>query len=257
VDISVIIPTFNRQDFILRAVSSVLAQKGVNFELIVVDDGSSDKTREFLLPFMDRITYIYQENSGVSAARNTGIRQAKGDLIAFLDSDDEYLPGKLSAQIDFMRLNSMLLFSQCQERWIRKGMRVNPGKKHQKRAGLIFSESLRLCLISPSAVILKRRFFEEIGLFDETLLACEDYDLWLRALWKYPVGLLNKELVVRHGGRADQLSARHSLDKYRIRTLEKLLCEPNLPQDFRLETERVMAEKKEIFEKGMFKRAGS
>jgi len=98
-DISVIIPTYNRDEFVTKAVDSVLSQSYTSYELIVVDDGSTDNTREVLKPYMDRISYIYQENAGVSAARNAGIMAASGRWIAFLDSDDTWMPDKLARQI--------------------------------------------------------------------------------------------------------------------------------------------------------------
>jgi glycosyltransferase involved in cell wall biosynthesis len=282
--ISVIIPTYNREDVILRAVLSVLEQEDTVFELIVVDDGSTDDTYNVLLPLTEDtksmkdtktanntketgdikdtkeiktrkyIKYIKTANKGVSAARNKGIEISQGEYIAFLDSDDQYLPGKLKAQESFMEKNKNFLFSQCQERWIRNGKRVNPKQKHLKRIGLIFLDSLNLSLISPSAVIMRREFFNLMGLFDEELLACEDYDLWLRALIHYPVGLLDKELVIRHSGRDDQLSKRHSLDKYRIKTLTKLLMREDLPPEYRKESEKVLSQKKSIYEGGLKKR---
>ncbi|MDR2460276.1 MAG: glycosyltransferase [Deltaproteobacteria bacterium] len=256
-DISVIIPTYNRARAILTAVESVLKQKGPSFELIIVDDGSTDDTSTILAPFKDSLKYLrLAENKGVSRARNLGINQAIGDYICFLDSDDEFLEGKLASQKEFMDKNQELLFSQGQEIWVRNGRQVNPGTRHLKRAGLIFEPSLELCLISPSAVIMRREFFDKIGLFDEELLACEDYDLWLRALLYHPVGLLDKYVTIRYGGLGDQLSQRHSLDKYRILSLEKLLSYPNLNSNYRKAIQRTLEKKRAIYQKGLAKRMG-
>lgn len=253
--ISVIIPTYNRGETLPRAVSSVLGQVGAAYELIVVDDGGSDDAAALLEPWRGRLKLIaLSRNMGVSAARNAGIREARGDYIALLDSDDEYLPGKLKAQLAYMEEKGQFLYSQCQERWIRGGRRVNPRKKHLKREGDIFIPSLSLSLISPSAFIARREFFDRVGLFDETLPACEDYDLWLRALEKYPVGLLDRELVIRYSGRADQLSAGHSLDKYRLQALAKVLGNPALSPERRAEAEKVLERKKKIYEGGSRKR---
>ncbi|MDR1051653.1 MAG: glycosyltransferase [Deltaproteobacteria bacterium] len=197
--------------------------------------------------------FTNKRNLGVSASRNIGIKAASGDLVCFLDSDDEYLPGKLKAQREFMEADPTVMISQCQERWTRGGVRVNPGLRHLKRAGDIFVDSLKLCLISPSAVVLRASLFSETGLFDESLPACEDYDLWLRILADREAGLLDRELVVRHGGRPDQLSAAPGLDRYRIRALKKILRQKLSPEK-RSAAETELALRRKIFESGLRKR---
>lgn len=194
-------------------------------EIIVVDDGSTDNTNEVLKPFLGRglITLLVQENRGVSAARNFGIRQSSGEFVAFLDSDDLWMPDKLSCQIDFFENSPEAMICQTEEIWIRNGKRVNPKNKHKKLSGMIFEPSLNLCLVSPSAVMMRRDFFEIKGFFDETLPACEDYDLWLRTSVDMPVWLVDKPCIIKRGGHQDQLSANHSLDKYRISSILKLL----------------------------------
>ena len=190
--ISVIIPTYNRETVLPRAITSVLAQKGADFELIIVDDGSTDSTNNFIesrSPFpVPRV--FHQENKGPAAARNLGIKHAQGEWIAFLDSDDEWKPGKLKAQLKFFEENPEYFICQTEEIWIRNGTRVNPMKKHQKFGGWIFEKCLPLCVVSPSAVMMRRKLFGEVGLFDESLPACEDYDLWLRIAAKYPIVLI-------------------------------------------------------------------
>ncbi len=222
--VSVIIPVYNRLNFLKEAVESVLRQTYKNYELIIVDDGSTDDT-PLIKEIFPPIKYIrHPENKGVAAARNTGIKNSHGELLAFLDSDDLWLPEKLEKQVEFMNQNPDLLISQTEEIWIRNGKRVNPRKKHKKEGGNIFFRSLELCLISPSAVILKRELLKEVGLFDEDLKAAEDYDLWLRITWKYPVGLLPQPLVIKRGGHPDQLSRTTPvIDRYRIIALKKLL----------------------------------
>ena len=190
---------------------------------IVVDDGSTDDTKGLLSMFGDRITVIRQVNRGVSAARNAGIRAATGELIALLDSDDTWLPGKVTAQVAFFSNHPDALVCQTQEIWIRNGVRVNPGKRHRKQAGMIFERSLALCLVSPSAVMMRSSLLDEVGLFDEALPACEDYDLWLRIAWKHPIHLIDRPLIVKHGGHDDQLSRMPELDKYRIQSIARLL----------------------------------
>lgn len=220
--VSGIIPTFNRARAVCAAVDSVLAQTFTDYELIVVDDGSSDDTPQALLSYGKRIRLIRQGNRGVSAARNAGLAVAKGGLIAFLDSDDLWLPHKLKAQTDFFAANPAAMWQQTAEIWVRNGQRVNPKKRHAKQAGRIFQASLELCLISPSAVMLRRELLAEFGRFDERLPACEDYDLWLRILTKYPVHLDPAYGIIKHGGHADQLSRNPMLDVYRIQALQKI-----------------------------------
>ncbi|MDR0622046.1 MAG: glycosyltransferase [Deltaproteobacteria bacterium] len=343
--ISVIIPTWNRMWCICDCLDSAIEQRSVDFEIIVVDDGSDDET-EAMLPeiiearkstmvldqlfrteeaertkknnrenfdialkeFMEEnraeiestltpesdpvkmkekvdkvlseigkccwevlekdieetigvgrgledITLIrLPERRGVSAARNVGIKAAKGNLITFLDSDDVWLPGKLEAQAEYMAQNPEIGFSQCLERWMRNGRKVNPGVKHRKKGGDIFIESLGLCLISPSAVIIRKELLDEVGLFDESLMAAEDYDLWLRMLVRHPVGLLEKELVVRNGGRPDQLSATPGLDRYRVMALKKLLAKEKLSPERKRAVLAELINREAIFENGKKKR---
>ncbi len=221
--VSVILPTYNRAWSLRAAIDSVLEQHIEGSELIVVDDGSTDDTERLVSTYGRRLRYIHQTNRGVSAARNTGIRAAAGSLIALLDSDDAWLPGKLSAQLDFFEAHPEALICQTEEIWIRNGVRVNPGKRHRKQAGMIFEKSLALCLVSPSAAMMRKSLLDEVGLFDENLPACEDYDLWLRIAWKYPIHLIDRPLIVKCGGHADQLSRMPELDKYRIRSIRGLL----------------------------------
>jgi len=222
--VSVIIPTFNRAAWVREAVDSVLAQTFQDFELIVVDDGSTDTTAEGLGPYGDRLRTIVQARQGVSAARNRGLEMAVGEWLAFLDSDDLWLPQKLETQVDFLNRNPQAEICQTEEIWIRNGRRVNPREKHRKPSGDIFAPSLALCLVSPSAVMLKKSLLQEVGFFDTELPACEDYDLWLRISCRKPIFLVEQPLVVKRGGHPDQLSrCLPSLDRYRIQSLGKLL----------------------------------
>ena len=222
--VSVIIPTHNRWPMVRAAVDSVLAQSYREFELIVVDDGSTDRTATELASFGARLHYIYQARSGVSAARNLGVRQSRGRLIAFLDSDDLWQPAKLQVQVSFMATRPEVQICQTDEVWIRHGVRVNPKLKHRKPSGDIFERSLEICLVSPSAAMITRELFERSGGFDESLPVCEDYDLWLRIARDYPVPLIEQALVVKHGGHSDQLSQSvWGMDRYRVAALQKLL----------------------------------
>ncbi len=252
--ISVIIPTYNRSWILKDAVDSVLSQKFTDFELIVVDDGSTDSTSELLSAYKDRIIKIRQENRGVSSARNSGLRAASGLYVAFLDSDDMWLPEKLSSQVDFFESHPEAVICQTDEMWIRKGVRVNPKNRHKKPSGMIFEPSLRLCLVSPSAVMMKKSIFDEIGLFNEAFPACEDYDLWLRTGLYYPVHLIERQLVVKRGGHKDQLSGNPGLDKYRIQSIVNILENPGLSSLQRQAAIDMLVEKCAIYAKGCMKR---
>ncbi len=253
--ISVIIPTYNRFEFLRPAVESVLSQTCRNYELIVIDDGSTDGTGEGLKPYGNRLRYIYQENRGVSAARNRGLSLAQGTWIAFLDSDDYWLPAKLEAQVRFFAENPQALICQTEEIWIRHGRRVNPHKKHRKFSGDIFSPSLIRCIVSPSAVMIRREFLIQIGPFDESLPACEDYDLWLRISCRFPVFLIEEPLVVKQGGHPDQLSRRIPfLDRFRIQALVKVLGSDLLSSDQQETALQELKKKCRIYGQGCMKR---
>jgi len=232
--VSVIIPTYNRAGFVCEAIDSVLKQTFREFELIIVDDGSVDNTSEIVSSFDDaRVKYIRQENRGVSAARNTGVLHSSAPLIAFLDSDDLWFPKKLEAQVSFFESNRDVQICQTEEIWIRNGRRVNPMDKHRKYSGWIFRQCLPLCIVSPSAVMMRREAFDDLGGFDEGLPACEDYDLWLRAALRYPIHTLPDALIEKRGGHADQLSSGWGLDRYRVEALKKCLVDPKLTDEYR------------------------
>jgi glycosyltransferase involved in cell wall biosynthesis len=226
-EVSVIIPTRDRRALVCEAVASVLAQRGCTAELIVIDDGSCDGTDTALAALADgRIRYQWQPARGVSAARNAGARLARAEWLAFLDSDDLWRPQKLARQLAFHRARPDLQASQTGEIWIRNGVRVNPCHHHAKPDGEVFSGGLARCVISPSAVMLRRSLFTALGGFDESLAVCEDYDLWLRLGCRVAVGLLPEPLVVKRGGHADQLSRRYwGMDRFRVAALSRLLAE--------------------------------
>ena len=258
-EVSVIIPTHNRRAMVREAIDSVLAQTAASLELIVVDDGSTDGTAEDLARLgaehsgtvrIERIA-----NRGPAAARNSGVAMARAPLVSFLDSDDLWLPVKLARHLEFMRENPGCAISQTEETWIRNGRRVNPGMRHRKRAGDFFVESLRTCLISPSAVLMSKDLFDSIGGFDEDLRAAEDYDLWLRIQVEHEIGLLDEPLVTRRGGHPDQLSATtQAIDRFRILALAKLLGGDSLSPERRLATTEVLIEKCRIYAAGLARR---
>ncbi len=267
-EVSVVIPTYNRRAMVCEAIASVIAQRGANFELvelIVVDDGSTDGTADELdrvaawasAENADRMVMqvVRTGNRGVAAARNTGVALASAPLIAFLDSDDLWLPHKLERQLAFMRAHRGFGLAQTEEIWMRGGRRVNPGLRHRKRAGDIFIDSLRTCLISPSAVIMRTALFRDLGGFDERMAAAEDYDLWLRILTRHGVGLLPEPLAMRRAGHAGQLSATvPAIDRFRILALLKLLAGDNLDAPRRQAACAVLAEKCAIYAQGLRRR---
>ena len=248
--VSVIIPTYNRSWCLSEAIDSVLSQTFQNMELIVVDDGSTDETPALLSRYGDHLRVLCQSNRGVSAARNGGIQTARGNLIAFLDSDDTWQPGKLARQVDFFDTHPDAMICQTEETWIRRGVRVNPKRRHRKLSGWIFEASLALCLVSPSAVMMRRELLEGMGGFDESLPACEDYDLWLRVSLRYPIHLIDDALVVKRGGHEDQLSRQHSLDRYRIQSLVKIIGSEPLTDDQTRAARAMLREKCRIYAAG-------
>ncbi|UCN01111.1 glycosyltransferase [Sulfurimonas sp. SWIR-19] len=225
-DISVIIPTYNRYKLLKRAIKSVLDQTYTAKEIIVIDDGSTDATCNIQKDFPN-IIYIYQKNRGVSAARNRGIEIAKSEWIAFLDSDDEFYPQKLQKQVDFHKANPDILMSYTQEQWVRNGVTVKIPKKYRKIGKDAFLENLSYCNIAPSSVMLHKSLLERVGLFDEHLEVCEDYDLWLRITCKHKIGLINEKLIRKYAGHDAQLGFRKNMDVYRIKALKKLLLTCN------------------------------
>ncbi|HXQ24016.1 MAG TPA: glycosyltransferase family A protein [Candidatus Acidoferrales bacterium] len=253
---SVIIPTFNRRAMVCEAVVSVCAQKDAAYECIVVDDGSTDGSAEALeREFGARIRVVHSANRGVAAARNLGVAHSRGELLAFLDSDDLWLPGKLAAQVAFFAAHPEAQICQTDEIWMRHGVRVNPCAHHRKPSGDIFAASLRLCLVSPSAGMLRRRSFTRNGGFDEGLPACEDYDLWLRIARDTPVWLIDRPLVIKRGGHADQLSRRFwGMDRFRVAALVRLLAEGHLTAAQRIATIGVLGEKCAILVQGATRR---
>lgn len=222
-NISVIIPTYNRYDFLKRALESVCAQNYMPKEIIVVDDGSTDKTSQIQRDF-PHIIYLHQKNSGVSSARNAGIKKASCEWIAFLDSDDTWDVKKLALQVQMHQENPKILMSYTDEKWIRDAKEVKIPKKFKKYAGDIFNECLSHCIIAPSATLMHKSLFERVGLFDESLEVCEDYDLWLRIALENKIGLVDAKLITKYAGHEDQLSFKYwGMDRFRVLALEKIL----------------------------------
>ena len=253
--ISVIVPTYNRAQQLPRALDSILCQSCSPKEIIVVDDGSTDETSALMTSEYPEIVFIQQQNTGVSSARNVGIKRASGDWIAFLDSDDEWLPEKLEIQMKALYKNPEIKICHTNEIWIRNGKRVNPKKKHEKFGGCIFQKCLPLCCISPSSVIIHKSIFKEIGLFDYSLPVCEDYDLWLRITARNPVLYIEEPFLIKYGGHEDQLSKKYwGMDRFRIKSLEKIISSRVLSDLDENAAKKMLMEKVYIFIQGAQKR---
>jgi glycosyltransferase involved in cell wall biosynthesis len=254
--VSVIIPAYNRLPMLKEAIHSILRQDFEDFELIVVDDGSTDGTTEEIRKFGGRVRLLqHPENRGVSAARNKGILHAKGKYVAFLDSDDQWVKGKLKIQVTFLDDNPHYPLCYTDEIWIRRGKRVNPMVKHAKYSGWILEKCLPLCIISPSSAMMRKTLFSKVGLFDEALPVCEDYDLWLRISARFPIFFIDRKLIIKRGGHSDQLSNRSwGNDRYRVIALEKLLSESYITQEEREMILKEMKKKCHILHKGFLKR---
>ena len=253
--VSVILPTYNRANMLTQALESVLEQSFKDYELIIIDDGSTDHTDQVLAAYPQKaFRVIAQSNQGVSAARNRGIQAAKANLIAFIDSDDLWYADKLALQVEFFKAHPDILICQTEEIWIRNNQRVNPCKHHRKLRGMLFEPSLDLCLVSPSAVMMCRSLFECVGFFDQNLPACEDYDLWLRVSHRYPIELIDKALVIKRGGHADQLSRMPALDCFRIASIKKLLESGQLSKKHTVAALKTIKKKCSIYANGCRKR---
>jgi glycosyltransferase involved in cell wall biosynthesis len=263
-EVSVIIPTYNREKFISECVQSVLAQTLPAREIIIVDDGSTDATYNILrdLGFNSLSTkktvlrYFFQQNRGVSSARNLGIKEARSEYIALLDSDDLWLKSKLDRQVSaFQNDTQSSRLCHTDEIWIRNGVRVNQHKKHKKHGGNVFQSCLKLCCISPSSAMMHRSVFEDFGFFDEDLPACEDYDFWLRYSAKEDVNFIDEPLIIKKGGHSDQLSGAHwGMDRFRIYSIEKILKEPDIKLVHKTEAIHEVILKLEILINGSQKR---
>ncbi|GBE03149.1 MAG TPA: glycosyltransferase [Nitrospirae bacterium] len=254
-DITVVIPVYNREQTIKRAIDSILSQSIPPKEIIVVDDASTDGAKEILEGYGNRITCItLSENSGPSMARNEGIKQAKTEWIAFLDSDDCWEPDKLKNQVEYLAKYPFYQIIQTDEKWIRNGKRVNSCRHHKKPEGWIWELSLERCLVAASALLVRKSLLEQYGMFDEAMPVCEDYDLWLKISRHHPVGLDPILTVSKYGGHRDQLSTQYpAMDRFRSGSLYRMLqSEPSA--EYRQKIIDVLKEKLKIVINGYKKR---
>lgn len=238
-----------------RALLSVYSQTLSAAEVAVIDDGSADGTDIMLRREFPQVNYFYQDHLGVSAARNLGIQQTSGEWLAFLDSDDEWLPEKLFNQQAALAASPEYRICHTEENWIRNGVPVDVPKKYAKAGGWIFAHCLALCAMSPSTMLIHRSVFTDIGLFDTRLPACEDYDLWLRIAADYPVLLLEQPQINKYGGHEDQLSqAFWGMDRFRISALQKIIDAGQLSEQNRQAAVNMLVKKAGIYLNGVTKR---
>jgi glycosyltransferase involved in cell wall biosynthesis len=196
--VTTIIPTYNRAARVLEAIRSVLAQSYTDHEVVVVDDGSTDDTEAAIRrEFGERVRYVYKQNGGVSAARNHGIEHAKGELIAFLDSDDQWMPDKLARQIDFLDRHPSYGMVLTELLVVMSDGRETVGRRRASLPvnGWILSDVLRDPRLAPSSVLVRRAVLDAVGGFDPGLVTAEDLDMHLRIALEYPIGLIDEPLV--------------------------------------------------------------
>ena len=247
--VSVVIPTFNRATLLERAIWSVFSQSKKVDEIIVIDDGSTDNTKDVIKKF-PTLKYFYFKNQGVSFARNEGIKLSTNRWIAFLDSDDTWHKEKLALQCAYHEQNSDILISHTAEEWVRDGKIIKQKDKHKKPKGSCFRENLDFCKIAPSTVMIEKSLFDDAGLFDENLMVCEDYDLWLRILKRYPIGFVDQVLTTKYAGGHEQLSLSYfGMDRFRIEALFK-----HMPDEY---VAKEIVKKLSILKKGAIKHQNS
>ena len=252
---SVIIPTFDRLPMLQEAVQSVRQQTEDRWELLVVDDGSTDGTDRWLRTQPDIRPLGHSAPRGPSAARNLGAAHARGEYLAFLDSDDLFLPHKLELQAAALAHDPGAPLCHGNELWRRNGKELRQKKKHEKRGGRIFSHCLPMCRISPSASVIQRRCFEELGGFDEDIEIAEDYELWLRLTCRHRVSFVPRPVIIKRGGHPDQLSEKYGqIEKFRIEALRRVIARAPLDADQRAEARETLRTKCEIYALGCLKR---
>ncbi len=249
--VSVIIPVYNRPGLVVEAIESVATQTFNDLEILVVDDGSTDGTAEAVNNCGTTLRYFRQENLGPAVARNLGIKNSQSEYIAFLDSDDLWKSDKLARQVDYLTQNREYLICHTNEIWLRDNKLVNQKKYHRKGGGNLYCRSLSLCLISPSAVLLRKELLDQVGLFDQQMMVCEDYDLWLRVTSRFPVGYIDSPLVIKRGGDWGQLSCQYpAMDRFRVRSLLKIITRGDLDDSDLLATLAVLSSKANLLSKG-------
>ncbi|HUW82368.1 MAG TPA: glycosyltransferase family A protein [Phycisphaerae bacterium] len=195
--VTIVIPTYNRADLLAETLDSVSAQTFRDYEIIVVDDGSTDHTAQMIARRSEPIRYFRQRNEGASSARNHGLREARGSLVAFLDSDDLWLPEYLQACVELLRQRDELAMVYCDFTCIGEtGQPVNGHRKVQ-HDGDVVERLFASTFVHTSCVTARKSVVLDAAGFDESLPTNEDYDLWLRLALQYPFGLVSRVLCKR------------------------------------------------------------
>lgn len=224
--VSTVIPTYNRRGELPRAIDSALAQSWPDQEILVVDDGSTDGTAQMLADrYGNRVRCIIKPNGGVSSARNLGMREAKGEFIALLDSDDEWLPGKLEKQVALLRANPALGMALCDVQRVDAAHRPTDVLRRREaipRDGDALLTLLRMPSLAPASVLMRRTVFESIGGFDEGLRTAEDIDFHLRVAEKFGIGVVEEPLVLAMRGH-EGLSTYDGTQSDYIRVMERFV----------------------------------
>ncbi|MFV0422319.1 glycosyltransferase family 2 protein [Oleidesulfovibrio sp.] len=201
--ISVIIPVYNYAHMLSQALDSVKAQTWNDYEVIVVDDGSTDNTADVVSGYGDSVRYIYKQRGGAASARNEGIRQATAGIVAFLDADDEWVPEKLAVQMAFWEANPQYDMIYCDMQHVVRGEKVHHSYLHERDykyfgSGWKYTDLLHESFVFTPSVLVRKHCFDVVGLHDETLLTCQDLDMWLRIARSFQLGFVDEPLVIRH-----------------------------------------------------------
>ncbi len=263
--VSVIIPVYNRPSLVLEALESVLSQTCSDFEIIVVDDGSDDNTPGILQEFKERaselrpeisVLIIRQIHSGMAGqVRNRGVKDAAGSLIAFLDSDDLWVPEKLELQTACFRNNPQVQIVHTREHWRRGEKTVSQKTQKHLRKGDVFLHALEKCILGPSTVMMKSELFRATGGFHESTEIAEDYEYWLRLTASCLVDYLEAPLTIKRAGKWDQLSEKYGqIEIFRINALKRLVEEKLLPRERVSDASEALARKCRIYAAGCLKR---
>jgi len=254
--VSVIIPAYNCASFIPETLESVFAQTYRDLEIILVDDGSTDNTPTVVVPYLDRITYIRQNNGGLPAARNTGIRAAKGEFIALLDADDSWMADKLERQLPrFADAEVGIVYSDFSVRYA--DGRFQPSylvNRPLASEGYVLENYIRSRFLFPSTMVIRQKCLEEFGLFDEEMFACEDIELFARICSRWKAAKVDAPLMIRYEGTHNITSNSRKINQYTILALGKVLARtPGLPESTRKVIDRELGQQHWWFGYAAFK----